>query len=184
MLLNRWDEAIREMERAKDLDPLSLVIVVSLAATYDGAERWREAEAMYDQVRALAPDHPLTLLFGFGHDLMHGHTEQAASDYRRLMVATGADSIGAADMERRLRDPALRKAAVRRIEETAHPLLGVVLLRAFDGDDATIAYLAGLVSSPRREVMNKEILYGFLGPRLRADPRMQAVLIRLGYPRS
>jgi len=58
-----------------------------------------------------------------------------------------------------------------------------VLLRAFDGDDATIAYLAGLVSSPRRKVMNKEILYCFLGPRLRADPRMQAVLLRLGYPR-
>jgi serine/threonine-protein kinase len=184
MLLNRWDEAIREMERAKDLDPLSLVIVVSLAAAYDGAERWREAEAMYDQVRALASDHPLTLLFGFGHDLMHGHTEQAASDYRRIAVATGTDSISAADMERRLRDPALRKAAVRRIAATANPLLGVVLLRAFDGDDATIAYLAGLVSSPRREVMNKEILYCFLGPRLRADPRMQAVLIRLGYPRS
>ena len=183
MLLNRWDEAIREMERAKDLDPLSLVIVVSLAAAYDGAERWSEAAAMYDQVRALAPDHPLTLLLGFGHDLMQGHTEQAASEYRRFAVATGADSIGAADMERRLRDPALRTAAVGRIAATANPLLGVVLLRAFDGDGATIAYLAGLVNSPRREVMNKEILYGFLGPRLRADPRMQAVLIRLGYPR-
>jgi len=65
MMRNRWDEAITEMERAKQLDPLSEIIVTSLGFAYDGAERPGEAEAQFDQARAIAPDHPLTLSFGF-----------------------------------------------------------------------------------------------------------------------
>ncbi len=182
MVWNRWDEAIREMERAKELDPLSLIIVVSLAIAYDGGDRAADAAPLYDQAQALYPEHPLTLFFRFGHDLILGRTGPAAADYRRVLIAYGWDSTRAAGIERRLRDPALRTAAVREIADTAG-LEGVLLHRVFDGDDAAIAYLAGLVNGPQREAMNKEILLCFLGPRLRANPRMQEVLVGLGFPR-
>ncbi len=185
MTWNRWDEAIREMERARELDPLSLVIVVSLALAYDGGGRATEAGPLYDQAQGLAPEHSLTLQFMYGHDLILGRIEQAASDYRRWLVANGTDSTQAADLERRLRNPGLRATAVREIAESPHspPEHGVILHRVLDGDDAAIRYLAGLVKSPRRETINKDILVGFLGPQLRANPRMQEVLVQLGFPR-
>lgn len=77
------------------------------------------------------PEHPYTLRFLFAQDLLLGRAEQAASDDRRYLVASGTDSGRAADIERRLRDPALRKAVVHQI----------------------------LVGNPRREAMNKESLF-------------------------
>jgi hypothetical protein len=59
----------------------------------------------------------------------------------------------------------------------------VVLASTLDGDDAAITYLAALMKSPRREVVNKEILVCFLGPRLRANPRVRTILAQYGYPR-
>ena len=114
MIWNRWDEAIKEMERARELDPLSYVIVVSLAATYDGGDRGSEAPPLIEQADALNPGNPLTFQVQFAHDMILGQFEQAASDYRRYLVATGTDSARAAEIERRLRDPARRVVGIAR----------------------------------------------------------------------
>jgi tetratricopeptide (TPR) repeat protein len=181
---NRWDEAIREMERARELDPLSLVIVVSLAIAYDGGDRGADATPLYDQAQALDPEHPLTLVFLVIHDLVLGRIEAAASTYRRLRIATGTDSVGAAEIERRWRDPGLRKEALHEIMvKGPYSESGVVLARVLDGDEAAITYLSTLMKSPRRDVVNKEILLCFLGPRLRANPRVWDILVQSGYPR-
>ena len=182
MIWNRWDEAIKEMERARELDPLSYVIVVSLAATYDGGDRGSEAPPLIEQANALNPGNPLTFQVQFSHDMILGQFEQAAADYRRYLVATGTDSAGAADIERRLRDPALRTATFRKIAEPASAF-GVLIHRVLDGDDATIAYLAALVKSPNRESIGGPALYSGLGPKLRANPRVQDILVQLRYPR-
>jgi len=59
----------------------------------------------------------------------------------------------------------------------------MVITRVLDGDDAAIAYLDGL-SEEQRATINAAILACFIGPRLRADPRMQDVLEhRFGFPR-
>ena len=55
--------------------------------------------------------HALTMAFMFAHDMTLGRTNEAASDYRRLLLAYGSDSSDAAGFERRLRDPAGRTAA-------------------------------------------------------------------------
>jgi TolB-like protein/tRNA A-37 threonylcarbamoyl transferase component Bud32 len=184
MVWNRWDEVIREMERARELDPLSYVIVVSLAASYDGDDRATEAVPFYAQAQVLSPDHPLTLRCIFAHDLILAQTEAAASDYRRFLIATGSDSARAADLERRLRDPARRTATLREIAAASSaPELGIIIHRMIDGDDATIAYMAAMVKDPRRESLGAAGLYAYLGPKLRANPRMQDILVQLGYPR-
>jgi eukaryotic-like serine/threonine-protein kinase len=178
-----WDESVREMERARELDPLSLVIIVSLAAAYDGGDRPAEASPLYEQALALQPEHRFTLLMRTGHDLLLGRVDQAAADYRRLHVAFGGDSATAAELERQLRSPTRRATAMRDISAASRPELGVMLHRAFDGDDAVITYIAGLVRSPRRDQINRTTLLFVLGPRLRANPRMQDVLVQLGLPR-
>jgi len=182
MIWNRWDEAIKEMERARELDPLSYVIVVSLAATYDGGDRGSEAPPLIEQADALNPGNPLTFQVQFAHDMILRQFDNAASDYRRYLVATGTDSAVASDLERRLRDPARQVSTFR---EIAEPLsaFGVLIHRVLDSDDVTIAYLAALVKSPNLASIGGPALYAGLGPKLRANPRVQDILVQMRYPR-
>jgi tetratricopeptide (TPR) repeat protein len=181
MMRNRWDEAIREMERAKQLDPLSVIIIVSLGFAYDGADRPREAEAQFNQARAIAPDHMLTRTFGCIHELLAGDYAQAAADYRGSVVATGGDSAHAALVARRIRDPALRTAALREVAGT-WVNFDVAIHRVLDGEGALLPHLEKLVDDPRRQEIYSPSLHSILGPRLRADPRIRSVLVRMGYP--
>lgn len=180
MMRNQWDEAIGEMERAKQLDPLSLIIITSLGFAYDGAERWGEAEAQFDQARAIAPDHLLTRSFGCIHELLSGDYAQAAADYRGYVAATGGDSSHAALVERRIRDPSLRTKGLREAAGT-WANFAVAIHRALDGEGAMLPYLGKLVDDPRRKEMYSPNMHAILGPRLRADPRIRAVLVRMGY---
>ena len=190
----RWDEGVREMERAKELDPQSLVITTSLVFAYDGAERGSEAETMADQCRALGADHPLTVLFAdLFHDLAHRHLDRIPAAFRRAMLTwPAADTAAAAALAARLADPARRAAAVREIAAGAAgmtgywrnaPILGLGLILAYQGDEAAFAFLDGLVGTPRAAELADWMAYGLLGPRRRAEPRFQAVLARLGIPR-
>jgi serine/threonine-protein kinase len=183
MMRNRWDEAIREMERAKQLDPLSVIIVTSLGFAYDGAERSSEAEAEFNQARAIAPDHLLTRSFGFVHELLSGNYAQAAADYRVYLVMHGGNGSHAALMERRIRDPALRAEALREAEGT-WVNFAVAIHRVRDGEAAMLPYLEKLVDDPHRKEMYAPNMHSILGPRLRADPRVREVLVRMGYPRQ
>jgi len=183
MMRNRWDDAIREMERAKQLDPLSVIIVTSLGFAYDGAERWGEAEAQFDQARAIAPDHHLTLSFGFIHELLSGDYAQAAADYRGYLVVIGRDSSHAALMERRIRDPALRAEALREASGV-WVNFAIAIHRVLDGEGAMLPFLEKQVDDPHRKDMYGPLMHSTLGPRLRADPRIRAVLVRMGYPRQ
>lgn len=183
MVWNRWDDAVREMERARQLDPLSVVTTVSLAAAYDGAERAPEADAMVEQAQVLAPDHPLVLYFASVHDLYRGEYERLAGDFARLARVTGTDSSAAADIERRLRDPAQRTAALREtVERPGRVSWHALVYRAIDGDDRMIQYLSEQGADSKRSDIGSLLICGCLGTRLRMDPRMQAVLARFGYP--
>lgn len=184
MVWNRWDDAVREMERAKQLDPLSIVTTVSLAAAYDGAERLPEANAIFEQARVLAPDHPLVLIFASIHDLTRGDYERLAADYARLLLVTGTDTAAAADLERRLRDPTQRAAALRETaDRPGRASWHALVVRALDGDDRMIQYLSGLEPDAKQTDVLSLVLCGCLGSRLRVDPRMLAVLSRFGFPR-
>jgi TolB-like protein/Tfp pilus assembly protein PilF len=184
MVWNRWDEAVREIEQAKQLDPLSVVTTVSLAAAYDGAERVPEAAAMFAQARGLAPDHPLVLIFASIHDLTRGDVERLALDYSHLLRLTGMDSAAADDLEHRLRAPAQRGAALREtIDRPGRVSWRALVYRALDGDDRMIQYLSTVERDPKMSDVGSLLICGCLGSRLRADPRMQAVLQRFGFPR-
>lgn len=183
MVWNRWDDAVREMERAKQLDPVSVVTTVSLAAAYDGAERAPEADAMVEQARVLAPDHPLVLYFASVHDLFRGEYEQLAADFARLARVTRTDSSTAADIERRLRDPAQRNAALREtIDRPGRVSWRALVYRALDGDERMIQYLSEQEADPKRTDVVSLMVCGCLGSRLLANPRMRAVLARFGFP--
>jgi hypothetical protein len=122
----------------------------------------------------------LTRSFGFIHELLSGDYTQAAVDYRGFLMATAGNSSHAALMERRIRDPALRTEAFREAAGT-WVNFAVAIHRVLDGEGAMLPYLEKLVSDPRRKDMYIPSLHTILGPRLRADPRIRAVLVRMGY---
>jgi hypothetical protein len=83
-------------------------------------------------------------------------------------------------MERQIRDPALRTEALREAAGT-WVNFAVAIHRVLDGEGAMFAYLETLVDDPRRKDMYNPNMHSILGPRLRADPRIRAVLGRMGY---
>ena len=180
---NRWDEAVHEIEAARDLDPSSVVAVVSLGSAYDGAERPADAAAAFAQGRALAPDHLLVRWFGVHHDLYRGDFDALAVDYERVLRLLGTDSAAAAAYVARLRDPSQREAALReQADRAGAPVSWHILVHEMlDGDDSVIAYLAQLPPDPKRNGLGAAIYCGCVRPRLRMDPRYRAALARLGF---
>ena len=94
---------------------MSTVILVSLAAGYDGAERWDEADALYTQLATIYPDHPLVITFGFWHDLLRGATDRWTGDYRRAATLWATDSTTRESVAQRLADSTRRTAALQRL---------------------------------------------------------------------
>ena len=181
---NRWDECLAEMSRARDLDPMSTVILVSLAAIYDGAERWSEADALHAQLATIDPDHPLVVGYRFWHDLLSGATDRWAGDYRHAASLGQVDTATGESIARQLADPTRRTAGLRELARTADPYTRLAVARLLGGDTAAIAWANALQGSPDRARVNAAGVTALLSPRLRADPRMQAALRRLGYPAS
>ena len=82
-------------------------------------------------------------------------------------------------MERGLRDPATRDATIDAMLRAKDVGAAIAFTRWLRGDDATVALLmridnVGRGPSPRLG------LYTMLGPKLRADPRVRAILTKLG----
>lgn len=52
----RWEESIRSLERAVDLDPRNIHTLQQIADSYGFLRRYAEAESAYDRVLAIVPD--------------------------------------------------------------------------------------------------------------------------------
>ncbi|HEY7027011.1 MAG TPA: protein kinase [Gemmatimonadales bacterium] len=181
MVSDRWDEAIREMETAHRLDPLSHVITLSLAAAYDGADRFAEATPLYDQGLAQSPEAYYAWAARVGHELALGRMTEAITALRKSFGGRAADSGRAARLERGLTDPATRAATVDELGRGADPNLAIPFFRWLRGDDATLTMLESSVAaghSPGTALFP----YVLVGPKLRANPRLQALAQRLGWP--
>jgi DNA-binding SARP family transcriptional activator/TolB-like protein/Tfp pilus assembly protein PilF len=112
----RADQAIDSFERARELDPLSLVVVSSCAEAYYFARRFDEALARYDAALQLDPNYPGAHV-GRARVLgVLGRHQEALAEYEWALRA-GFDvrqAMGAAGMMAQLGDKA---GAMKRLEE-------------------------------------------------------------------
>ena len=177
--VNRADEALAEMEAAHRLDPLSHVITLSLAGSYDGVDRFTDATPLYTLGLAQSP----TAWYGWGlkvgHELGLGHVDQAVFAYRRWLVGMGDDTTRADNLERELQDPGTRNAAIQKMVQANDVHSAVAFARWLSGDEAAIALLERKPSAGRGPTPHL-ILGTILGPKLRADPRIRALWPKLG----
>jgi DNA-binding winged helix-turn-helix (wHTH) protein/Tfp pilus assembly protein PilF len=106
----RIREGLREMERARSLDPLSLHINSDLGALlYEAGER-EKAMAQFERTLELDPDYPKThFLLGFVY-LAEGKLEEAVASFEKSVALSPGTS--------KYRD-ALEEAAERRAGRTA-----------------------------------------------------------------
>ena len=178
--VNQWDEAIREMETAHRLDPLSHVITLSLAVFYDGADRFAEATPLYEQGLAQSPEAYYAWAGMVGHLLALGKTDEAITALEKSRGWPHVDSTSNR-IVRDLRDPATRASTIDALGRAENPVSAIPFFRWLRGDEATLRMLeaAAAAGHTTGSAMNT---YIFLGPKLRANPRLLAVLPRMGLP--
>jgi len=177
---NQWDGAIREMEAAHRLDPLSHVITLSLAVFYDGADRFAEATPLYAQGLAQSPEAYYAWAAMTGHQLALGKVEEAIAAFEKSRGWPHIDDAAVSRLAGGLRNPATRSATIDAIG-VENPVLAIAFFRWLRGDAATLGMLEAAAAAGRStgSAMNT---YMFLGPKLRADPRLLAVIARMGLP--
>ncbi len=180
----QWDEAIREMEVAHQLDPLSHVITLSLAIAYDGADRFAEAAPLYAQGLAQSPEAWYAWTTRVGHELALGNVDSAATSFRRVQRSEGVDSATAARTERGLVDPATRDATVdgliRSNSLSAHH--AALAFARWTRDSAAVYRVLERMAGEGTGSTPLITVYSTLGPKLRADPRVQALMRKIGAP--
>jgi TolB-like protein/Tfp pilus assembly protein PilF/predicted Ser/Thr protein kinase len=187
----RLDEALREMQTAYRLDPLSLVIGGELGATYYRMRRYEEAETQLRMTLALDPNYAHTLYILGQVMLQQGRPREALDTLRRAEAlggfqedlagaiawayAAAGDSAGAAryttDLEQRL------------ARGTVGPF-ALALAYAGQGKlDRAFAYLHRSIDE--KDIFLPEDFFEPLLDPMRADPRFAPVEQRMGIrPRT
>ena len=138
-----------------------------------------DATPLYAQGLVQSPEAWYAWGLKIGHELALGHVDQAVFAYRRWLVGMGDDTTRAANLERELQDSTKRSAAIQKMVQARDMHSAVAFTRWLSGDDAVIALLERTPSVGRGPTPGG-ILYMILGPRLRANPRIRALVPKMG----
>jgi len=82
------ESGIPYLEKARELDPLSPIILVDLATAYDQAGRWYEADDLFQEVLELEPDFAPAYAGLFQHATENGDAEAALAAILRFRELT------------------------------------------------------------------------------------------------
>ncbi len=184
--MGRSEEAIKEIERARDLDPLSMIINANVGMAYYCARRYDRAIDEYRRVLQLEPGFvPARWMLGLAYAQSKRY-EEALAEARKAaeLEKTGAwrdGTLGYLYAVSGHRDEALH--ALQRLEEISRQQAGTRFWVAFvylglgDRDRAVQLYQAGL--EERQELQMWLKIQPEYDP-LRSDPRFVALWKKLG----
>ena len=182
----RFDDGIREMEAAHRLDPLAHVITLSLAIAYDGADRFGDASALYAQGLAQQPQSWYGWRLRFSHDLALKRPEDAAAALLMTLKDPATDKYDVVErFAPKWSDPATRDAATDSLIAIGPVIAAIPLARWMRSDREVIAVLERAARDPEQfDASSAWGMYALLGPRLRADPRLQPTFRALKFPET
>jgi tetratricopeptide (TPR) repeat protein len=188
--MNRTAEAIASVERAQQLDPLSLMVQSASARAYYNARRYQEA---VDQARvALDLDSTYArarFWIGMAEEQL-GRSDEAIGELKATIEKGGATSAYVAALGHVYATSGRRREAVRILDDLETrsksgyvSSLDIATVRLGLGD--TAAALAMLERAVRAH--DGGLVFLAVDPRydpVRRDPRFQCLLRRIGFPDS
>lgn len=184
MWRGQFDEAFRESERARQLDPLSLIIAADNAAIFYYARQYDRAIAIWKSVLAIDPE------FARADLILAAYAETGNFDLARALIERWRPAIPEpvywcqlAYVEGRSGRRAQAQRAVQMILQTSRkaPIQAGMLAWATSGmrdKEQTLTWLQRAYEDHSNEMTNLRVSpsYDFL----RNDPRFQALLARVG----
>jgi TolB-like protein/Tfp pilus assembly protein PilF len=193
IMRRRFDEGIAEVERAQELDPLSLITQTQVGWMYGFAGRDEEAIAEFLKVLAVDPNYPWALK-QLGSSYMNTGRFKEAVDVLEKAVAASKDNpatIGALGEAHALagRRPEARRllARIERMstERYVTPVAFAYVCLGLGDRDCYLRYLEKAFEERSNYVAYLNVepsakLYGAV----RSDPRFRELVRRLGYERD
>lgn len=93
--LGRWDEAVKALEHALELDPTNIGVAPTLAITYGRMRRYREAQAMWGRYIAVTPDaYGAMIIKGHSAVRWQGTSDTLAAAVKRIPADWDSDGMG------------------------------------------------------------------------------------------
>ncbi len=179
----RFDEALRESERARQLDPLSLIIAVDRGAILYYSRQYDQAIAQFTAVRELDPGFPRTAII-FAAYVQKGMFAEAETDIEKHMPGDNpwhwsslAYTYGRAGNQAKAED-ALKKLLDLNQRQLVDP---IIIVSAYSGrgkNDQAIVWLEKAYAQHSNGLTALKVDPAY--DPLRDDPRFQNLLGRVG----
>jgi tetratricopeptide (TPR) repeat protein len=184
--MGRFDEAIAQMERGIQLDPLNAMHVSYLGTAFLRARRYDEAIAQYQKGLALQPnfgDAMKGLRDCYHHKGMH---EEAVATSRKLYIAGGdhdlLEALNQGYEEGGYKEAMRQAAGALDARSNKAYSMRIATLYVFAGEkDKALDWL-----ETGYEVRMQNLIYLNVYPKwdpLRSDPRFQALIRKMNFPR-
>ena len=184
MTTERTEEAYQAFERARKLDPLSMIIGAEVVPALDVLGRIEEATSQLEEVARRHPDALIVHQWGAYHYLTIGDFG-AAAPYVGRAVATTTEEFGTPrEIANRIRDAGSRAETLTDIAHSlGRPEGSITVLRSVVGDEAALAWLEDHLEGRDALRFYLPTLVAYLGSELRTSTRGQAALKKLrgGY---
>lgn len=188
--LGRVDESIREAEAARQVDPLSPIANVILGHQLARARRYDEAIARHRQSLELFPNFgPLHSALGFAYSFQ-GRPREALEHFERFagIIGEAPDAVGLLGFAHaRAGDVARARQCLDTLDRLAakqhvSPIARAVIYLGLNDADAALTWLDRAVDERNWQagMFGHDPLYDSL----RKDPRFDALVRRVGLPRS
>jgi len=181
--IGRHDEAIAEAKRAYDLDPLAIFVPVAIGNNYQNARRFDEAIIWYEKALALSPERQWDR-FNLGVSYLQvGSEQRAVQNWRDWYALRGkealADRLGEAYARDEMRGIWTFWLGLDRSED---PTMKLEAFASAQFGDHDRAFRTIRLAMDRKEIWLVNLQSTALLDPLRADPRFQDLLRRVGLP--